>query len=555
MEIDDIRVRNFRTIEIEQTLHISNNITLVGPNNSGKTNFLRAIQVFFTGYDNHFGYDRNHDLTFDAGRARTSITVSFDGDVIRDEKIYHDLDELHRLQNTERHGTRFSLNLYFTDTNTPVYGIFPNVKRPKGTLAAHYSRIHKNLVSSLLSTFRLHYVPSAKNVHQIYDELLAPVLRRKVSKVIEPYIDNIQDSLNDAAQALNEELSNAGLNNFAASFTLPKQSIEELVSGFDFMISDPQQTPIHEKGMGIQTTALLAALRWITHQEVSSGFQVIWLLEEPESYLHPELAENCNKILDNLAKDSTVLKTTHAMAFVPQNPSQVVGTRINENKRTELVHFKAFHESIASIRNSLGIRFSDFYNLSQFNVFVEGPSDRDIFEWVLSLLPEQDFPLKTLRQAQFEDFGGVSHLSGFLRATYDFIRKERACVAMFDGDDAGERVRKELQGYFGNKDIPFAANQNYVSVRSRFAVEGLFPDEWIISMHGENPQWFESFSVDATGELEPFRVKDKSKHTIQNALMAMAKDQTNFDWATRFIGVCNTLDNALSLNQKNLHTK
>lgn len=44
-----------------------------------------------------------------------------------------------------------------------------------------------------------------------------------------------------------------------------------MVAGFDFMIADPQETPIHEKGMGVQTTALLAAFRWITKQGIEEG--------------------------------------------------------------------------------------------------------------------------------------------------------------------------------------------------------------------------------------------------------------------------------------------
>lgn len=407
MDLTEIRIRNFRSIESEQHVPIRQSMTLVGPNNSGKTNVLRAIQVLFTGYSNSYGYARSSDLTFGVGRARTSITATFDGDPSVEPEVYESLDELHSLQGTERKGTQVSLNLYFTDTNTPVYSIFPNIKRPKGsTRAAQYSRTHIALVNNLLSGFSLHYVPSAKSVDDIYNELLNPFLRRKVSQVIRPHLPDVDKSLSDAADALNKELCDASLSDFHASFSLPSQSVEELISGFDFMISDPQETPIHEKGMGIQTTALLAAFRWITKQEMADGKKVLWLLEEPESYLHPHLASNCNAILDNLSKDSTVIKTTHAMAFVPQDPAHVSGTLLNEKGRTEVRSYKTFSEAVSEIRSSLGIRFSDFYNLDLYNVFVEGPSDREVFQWFLGLVPEAGYPWPNLRRAKFEDFGG-----------------------------------------------------------------------------------------------------------------------------------------------------
>jgi len=553
VELIDIRVRNFRSVETEQHVPIPGRMTLVGPNNSGKTNLLRALQVLFTGYENTYGYTRNIDLTFGAGRSRTSIIATFDGDLVHDADIYREIDELHELQGTQRTGTPLSLTLYFTDTNTPVYSFFPNVKRPKsGPQSAQYSRTHKNLVIRLLGNFSVHYVPSAKSVEQIYDELLAPFLRREVAAVMATHVADIQAKLDDAAAALNEELSSAGLNTFTAGFSLPNDSVERLVSGFDMVISDPRQTPIREKGMGVQVTALLAAFRWITQQESATGRKVIWLLEEPESYLHPELASNCSAILENLAADSIVVKTTHSMAFVPQQPDFVCGTQLSAEGRTEVVRFKTFNEAVTAIRSALGIKFGDFYNLAKYNVMVEGETDRELFEWLLLTISAEEHAWTKLRLAKFEDFGGVKHLAGFLRATYQFIKDERVCVAVFDGDEAGKKERQGLQQFFGQKQIVFQPNEQFVSVRAGFAIEGLFPDQWIAELHGEHPDWFEEYSVDSIGNLEPFRVRDNKKRNLKNYLVSKAESQDSHAWAEKFCQVGDVIENALSLLEARL---
>lgn len=553
MKLVEIRVRNFRSIASEQHFPIPGRMTLVGPNNSGKTNLLKAVRVLFTGYDNSYGYSRDIDLTFSVGKARTSITATFDGNESDDKEVYDSIDELHALQGTTRAGNLITLNLYFTDTNTPVYSFFPNVKRPSaGVQAAQYSRTHIALVNAVLNGFSLHYVPSVKSVEEIYNELLMPFLRRKIAKVMGPHMKEVDASLAEAAKALNDELAAADLPGFQASFSLPNQSVEDLVAGFDFMIADPQKTPIHEKGMGIQTTALLAAFRWITRQENDAGRAVVWLLEEPESYLHPYLASNCNKLLDNLAIDSTVITTTHSMAFVPQDPAHVCGTLLNKENRTEVTEFGSFQEAVASIRDALGIKFGDFYNLAPYNVFVEGKSDREIFQWILTKLTSEKYAWPNLRQAKFEDFGGVKHLSGFLRATYQFISKEKACVAVFDGDDAGDKERRELQNFFGQKEIPFEANKHFVSVRSKFSIEGLFPDEWIIDLYAQHTGWFSSYSIDAAGQLEPFSIKDNKKGDIQGSLIARADSAEDLEWSTRFRTVCKVLDTALGELHKKL---
>src|SRR5690606_33995214 len=106
-----------------------------------------------------------------------------------------------------------------------------------------------------------------------------------------------------------------------------------------------------------------------------------------------------------------------------------------------------------------------------------------------------------------------------------------------DGDDAGVKERKDLQQYFGQKKVQFRANEEFVSVRDRFAIEGLFPDAWLISLYSSRPGWFETFSVDASGSLEPFKVKDDRKGDVIKALRAVADSQADLAWAERFISV------------------
>ncbi|WP_210679054.1 hypothetical protein, partial [Pseudomonas chlororaphis] len=48
---------------------------------------------------------------------------------------------------------------------------------------------------------------------------------------------------------------------------------------------------------------------------------VIWLIEEPETYMHPSLAYQSSKILDQLSSISNVIKTTHSLSFMPQSVS------------------------------------------------------------------------------------------------------------------------------------------------------------------------------------------------------------------------------------------
>lgn len=551
MRLIDVRVRNFRSIAEEQIIPVGSGVTIVGPNNSGKTNILRAVQMLFTGHDNKFRYSRERDLYHKAGKERTTITVRFEGDPHGAEKwFFDDLDQLHKLQGTKRISNDATLHLYFSETDTPVYNFFPNVKRPtERKKAVRYSSIARRLVSRFLDGFAVHYVPSDKSVEALYRDLVTPFLRDSLATVLDAHRSALQDKLDEAGKHVSKEMGAAGCGGIEAKFAVPDGSVASLLSHFDFNLSDPLPTPYLQKGMGIQAASIFAAMTWITNQETSRDKSVIWLLEEPESYLHPALSAACSRLLLQLGATASVLRTTHSLSFVPTDPKAVRGAE-RQGDKTVVVTYKTSFEAGASIRQALGVKFGDYYGLSEYSVFVEGPSDREILLWFLSKVDVSSYP--TVRRAGIQDFGGVKHLSGFLRATYSLFCKEVASVSIFDGDDAGAKERKDLQQYFGQKKIPFRANEEFVSVRDRFAIEGLFPDEWIVAIHSRRPAWFETYSVDVAGNLEPFRVKDERKAELIRVLKGVADDQPDQKWASRFVQVMDAIEAALIRQGKKL---
>jgi hypothetical protein len=182
------------------------------------------------------------------------------------------------------------------------------------------------------------------------------------------------------------------------------------------------------------------------------------------------------------------------------------------------------------------------------NVFLEGPSDRELIKWFLDITDGENLKSLTcplLRRADMYDFGGVSQLEGFLKATWRFIHQERAAVSLFDGDDAGVKSRSNLQSYFGQNEIRFQSKKDFLSVRKGFAIEGLFPDEWIKDIYNDKDNWFIEYSEDAMGNLEPFRIHDGKADAFRNRLVRRAESQDGFDWAEKWINVCNHLHDAL----------
>jgi putative ATP-dependent endonuclease of OLD family len=240
------------------------------------------------------------------------------------------------------------------------------------------------------------------------------------------------------------------------------------------------------------------------------------------------------------------------MAFVPQDPKSVVGTK-TENGRTIVTAFASHLKATESIRKGLGVAFSDYFSLGERTVFVEGQTDADLMRWFLAASDEEagcDWPL--LRSSSFSDRGGSSHLAGFLRANYSLIRAERVAVSLLDGDDAGVKAIKDLTGYFGGMSESFNSNAEYVLIRKGFAIEGLFPDSWIVDIHNEKPDWFKEFIVDGGGTLMSFAIKT-SKDNVINKLKSRAEVEDFKSWSGEWRVTCDALEGALAAQEIKVH--
>ncbi|MER6972744.1 AAA family ATPase [Nocardioides sp. NPDC000445] len=522
-------------------------MTIIGPNNTGKTNLLHSVQMFFTGHENTHDYHVDIDSPRGKG-ARTSIVGYFEGDPHgQDSEFYDALDRLYAMYSLTRPNPTVALYLTFSPSNTPVYNFFPNQKRPKdGTTQSAISRLQKQMVVDLLSEFECHFIPSEKSMHELIDDVLTPLIRGVVVGVLEPLLGEIETKLDDVSKNITSALAASGIDGLTASFGFRGGSMENMLSDFDLYLSDPYKTPFARKGQGIQSLAFMATLQWVTNMEAARGQKAIWLIEEPESFLHPQLSHSATRLLEKLGNSSTLAMTSHSMAFVPHDPRRVIGTSLDSEGCTEIASFKSHEKATVVLRKGLGLRFADYFSLGTVSVLTEGQSDSEYLRWFLKI--SEDWPdcsWPSLRTATISDRGGASHLAGFVRANYEILRKEQPTVSLFDADEAGIRAVSDLSAYFNNVGVPFNSNKEYVYVRAGFAIEGLFPDEWMRDARNANSNHFSDFQVDAGDNIVKYRIKDNAKGSISHTMRTRAEAARDRGWAHRWLAVCAALDKAL----------
>ncbi|MCO7255256.1 AAA family ATPase [Dickeya oryzae] len=547
MYLKSFRINHYRSINAEVRLDTLKGLSIVGANNCGKTNILKAIKTFFSAKDDDEAYSYKKDIPFGSKTGQSSFVATFEFD--ENDPLKEPFNEIFEMvEITSQDLNEVNLYLTFSSKGNPSYGFFKGVKRKEGVKSNAYTYVERKLVEKLLSSFECVYVPSAKSVEQLYSALVIPYLRKVASEKLNNSLEILKGGLKEISESVDNELNSCGVHGYTTEFKVPDNQLEKIISGFEFTITDTEETDIFNKGMGIQCTALFSTFSWISKKKKEEQKELIWLIEEPESFLHPELTRSCNQILENLKENAYIVVTTHSLSFVHQDTRKVIGVEKNDGK-TNTIKYKTYPEATKKIRDSLGVRFSDFFNLDRYNIFVEGPTDKDYFLWFLEISSNHDELGKMwpkLRRAKFEDFGGVKFLTGFLRANYQFLNKETICISVFDGDKEGNDERQNIQSYIRNKlQLSFEPNRDFVSIRSGFSIEGLFCDDWIIDLYKQSPSWFDNYSVDANGTIEPFKVADTKKRQFLNHMCTKERDN-QYSWAKNWIAVCNALEAAIT---------
>lgn len=558
MKIKKVKIKNYRSIKSEITVDFDGELIIIGPNNSGKTNFLKAINLFFDGFKGE-KYSIENDLPFGLTGEQTSIVISFQAIAGKDGNFLSKYQQVVDLLEEDKEIETGLINLYlsYSSTGRPNYRFFTNDK-VQSDRRDEYRRLHEELIYYFLSRFACNYIPSEKNSASLFSDFLLPHLKNNIGNLLQEHQRSVDQALLVVSKSISKNMHEAGLLEMNCMFGLPGNLFSSALSKFDFFIDDGEKTPFHQKGSGVQAATILACLEWITAQENNEGKDVVWLIEEPESYLHPGLAEACRNILEGLSNSSDVFTTTHSMGFIPKSHAKVLQSSIGDKNGTSLKNLKGYSEATQSIRNALGMRFSDYYNLTEYNVFVEGKTDKALLQHILSIVKPKGTAnqFAALRQASIMDFSGVSSLKDFLKATYSFMAKERSIVAVFDGDEAGIRATGDLGHYFTNKDVAFNSNQDYIILPNRLPIESLFPVQWLEELANEQPKWLR-IERDASGQVISLNMPGDKKTNISEWLTKRATKATIsangiYDWAKDFIKIFNLLDGMLAKKYKEL---
>ena len=440
MKFIEFQIKRFRSIK-ELTLKMAENepIIICGENNVGKTNILRALNIFF----NYFNSPKElfipeRDIPYNkfygsrGGTAYTELIGIFE----KDDRLKYKIS--FRIQ------PNGAINFKLNQRNV---------------------EIGDSEINEILENFRYYYIKSNNiNIPEILsktleEEGLLPLdkKRRKQTqalKKLDEFISLSKNAILDIEKEINLKFSQ--LINFDgflkgkkikinfAEYENLREALSQMVS---ITLDDGIDNGIVCKGSGVQRVVLLSLMQYIS---AKSNKKIIWGLDEPEVFLQPKLQKQVAKIIRDITQNQNqqTIITTHSQYFIDlrnvNNTHLLVGDitkkeyirRKNKTFYEIEASFKKFpsvSSKITEIKKHLGVTNNDGWTLLPFNLLVEGITDKKYLE---ELCLASDIQIPNIFVAN-----GATKFIGFLQyldLSAEDLNYKPEILCLLDYDSAGK---------------------------------------------------------------------------------------------------------------------
>lgn len=395
MEIVSFSVTNFRSITDAKKIYFKKYTVLIGKNNEGKSNILKALACcmniinqprefqmrlrrklrFYRDSSFYYDWERDFPIMYQSRKKGLKTIFKLEFQLSEDE-----LKEFKELTKTRVNSKDLTLQIEIGPNNEM------EIKLPKrGT----HSLTNKSLeiLKYISSKITYNYIPARRQETETIQ-----MIERSISKELRLMEENkeYKKALETINRLQEEKLNNISievkpiLKEFIPSIKDVKIEFDEDYSynrvrerDISIMIDDGTLTNIEYKGDGIKSLMALAILNNRTNDNTTS----IIAIDEPEAHLHPGAMNELSKTLKKLSEDNQIIISTHSQIFMnKENIKSNILVNAGKAKPAKNIH---------EVRELLGIKMSDNLMNSEYILLVEGESDKIILTKILCSMSEK----------------------------------------------------------------------------------------------------------------------------------------------------------------------
>ncbi|MHB1447051.1 MAG: ATP-dependent nuclease, partial [Acidimicrobiales bacterium] len=473
MRLTRLQVTNYRSLFGERLdLELGPGMNaVIGPNNCGKSNLLRALALAL---QPDATFDRGVDLPPLGPATRSRVVCIFEmGSSGPEETLLNRVRDAERaLSGSERtyaddRQVRFAVSASGTGRKEFFVARGAGTKQPETT---EQHELARKAAQQLRSACRFVYVRSGESLETLLRGRFREVLRTVLEEAQRPEYERAESARGDFIHAIRYELLSALETQvvdqvqqlFPEIQTVEMEpevsSIASALLDVDVQLADVVKGGLADKGTGLRGAVLVAMLRYLAHHGRRS---VVVALEEPESFLHPAAQEALRNDLEHLAgeQDVSLIVTTHS-PFIPsrlaparlfafskdaEGRTTLAGTAEGDAPRMQLV--LSLFRSAAQPRLLERATQADASAI----IVVEGETDETYLRTAIRLLGRDH----EFQQVQFVPAEGAKRAVRRALVIKDEL-PEVPIVVVLDDDPDGRRAYERLTGDFGfqgNRDV------------------------------------------------------------------------------------------------------
>jgi putative ATP-dependent endonuclease of OLD family len=463
MQLVAFSVTNYRSITAAYKLPVRQSTILIGPNNEGKSNILKALVTSLGVLGALSRYRIQHgrvrmmiDRAFGGYEWAKDFPVSLQKKKPNGESLFYlefqlspeEVGEFEAEVKSYLNGT-LPIQLSFGKTD-PGFKVMK-----KGPGGPALSKKADAIAKFIAKRVNLTYIPAIRTSEEahnvvgvIVDRALATVEQEEaykkalaeISKIQAPVLDDISRRITSTLKVFLPNVRNVRVS------ISDDARFRALRREYEISVDDGTLTHLSRKGDGAQSLAALGLIR-DSSESGAIGRHLILAIEEPESHLHPRAIHQLKQVINEIAAQHQVIMTTHSPIFVDR-ASLKSNILVHDNKAIPA-------KSVREIRDILGVRASDNLQHAELILIVEGEEDKRALTGLLkaaspllnSGLTDHTLVLESLLGGANLSYK-LSQVREALCATHCFLDHDRS------GIEAEQRAEKE--GLVTMADVTFA---------------------------------------------------------------------------------------------------
>lgn len=313
--VDVERLLGFERLSVEVDSQLQ---LIAGPNNAGKSSLLRVLEAFFADPSSTDLQRLKplHDYYVHGGpRMMSSIQVQFGGLTEEEAEFFSDA--------VVRNGT-FWVKISCARGGTISY----HASRKSPRARDIYERVLESFSFVKIPSVRVSETGQGENdqsllrLHETLEGVLVrsggsrkTQLQKEFEDVIAPVEELVHRVLSDSMEAVASELP---FRERDLGIKLPdsRHALRGMLKEAVITSRDEIEVSIAERGTGFQSAMVLGILRYVSSRSNQTAGRVVFVIEEPEAFLHPQTQRAMEKILRDISSDAQLLVTTHSPVLV-----------------------------------------------------------------------------------------------------------------------------------------------------------------------------------------------------------------------------------------------